>query len=76
MRRASHQHATDILVEDKEKLYEVRRLASKNMAENMAEMEENPAELRRVTLCKMDHMEEKEAYMAREMRRKNCCMKT
>ena len=58
-RLSSHRQAEEMLAEEKEKVDEVQRLASKNMSENMAEMEENYAEVIRVTCCKMDYMEEK-----------------
>ena len=45
-RRASRRQAANILAEEKEKVAEVGRLASKNMAEKMAEMEENSSEVR------------------------------
>ena len=54
---------------------EVQQLASKNMAEKMADMEEKSEELRRVTHRKMADMEEKAAEMSRVMRRKIRCMK-
>ena len=37
------------------------QLTSRKMAENLAEMEENNAEVRQVTCRKMDDMEEKAA---------------
>ena len=55
---------------------EVRRLASKNMAEKMSEMEENTAEVIQFTCSKMADMEEKAAEMVRDMSRKNRCMKS
>ena len=48
----------------------MRQLASKNMAENMVDMEENSAEVRQVTRCKMSFMEDKAEDMAHDMRRK------
>ena len=47
LRRASRQQAAEILTEEKEKVSEVRRLASKNMAEKMANMERKSAEVKR-----------------------------
>ena len=42
----------------------------------MAETKENNAEVKRVTCRKMDDMEEKSAWMDREMRRKTRLMKS
>ena len=45
------------------------------MADNMAETEENYSEVIKATRYKKADMEEKEEYMAIEMRRKPHCMK-
>ena len=55
---------------------EVRQLASKNMAENMSEMEEKTAEVRRVTCSKMAGMEEKVVDMACKISRATHCIKS
>ena len=49
----------------------MRRLNYKNMAEKMADMEENYAEVIRVTRHKMADMEYKAAEITHDMRRKN-----
>ena len=73
--RARRRKVAQIIAEKKEKVPEVRLLASKNMAEKMADMEENSAELRQFNHCKTDDMEQKAAEMSREMRRKPRCIK-
>ena len=45
------------------------------MADNMSEVEENYAEVRRVTRRNMANMEEEPADMAHDMSRKTSCMK-
>ena len=45
MRRFSRQQAVDIIAEQKQKVDEVMQFASKKMAEKMAKMEENNAEV-------------------------------
>ena len=67
-RHAIRQQAAEIIDEDKEKLVELQKLASKNMADKMAYMEENTSEFRGVTCHKMADVEEKTAAMALEMR--------
>ena len=52
------------------------RLASKNMDDKMAEMEESSTELRRVARHKMADMEENAAEIACEMSSKTHCMKS
>ena len=58
---ASHQQAEEILYEDKENVEEVWRLASRKMAYKMAEMEDNTAEVIRVTLRNMADMKDRVA---------------
>ena len=74
-RHVSHQQSEKILSEEKDNVAEVQRLASKNMAEKMAYMEENFEEVRKFTRRKMYNMEERVLDMAREMKRRTCCMK-
>ena len=70
MRHSRRQQAAEIIYEEKEKVDKVRRVSSKNMDEKMAYMEENSAEMRRFSCCKMADMEKKAAEMAHEMREK------
>ena len=70
-RHAIHRQSAVIISEDKQKVVKVRQLASKNMSESMAEMEENTSELRQVTRHKMAGMEQKAAEMVHKTRRKN-----
>ena len=60
-RRAICRQAEKILAQEKEKVAEVRRLDSKNMADNMAEMDGNSAEVIQVARSNMGDMEEKSA---------------
>ena len=55
-RRAICRQAEKILAEEKEKVAEVRSLATKKMAEKMVDIEENNAEMIRVTCLKMINM--------------------
>ena len=54
---------------------EVRRLASSKIDEKMSDMEENTAEVRRVTHNKISDMEDNSAEMACNMRIATCCIK-
>ena len=54
--RANRQKSSGIHAEEKHKVAEVRRLASKKMAENMEKMEETSAEARQVTRYDMAYM--------------------
>ena len=52
-RRASRWQVAEIISWEKDKLVEVHLLASKTMAEKMAQTEEKSAEVIQVTRCKM-----------------------